>query len=490
MKQGRSVWIVGLDAAEHRLMERWVAEGALPSFAKLLHQGVYGILESTAEVFSGSAWISIATGCGPEKCGVYSRYQLVNGTYDVRRIRADDCKVRPFWSDFAGPTVLVDIPKMPLCGPVDGVQIVEWGAYDHYAAFASAPAHVSSEISRDFGSHPFVERDFEVALHSRRDFDNIKTQVLEGVRMKQRLNYALLERYKPRFFFSVFGETHAAGHAFWRFQDPKHPGYVPNDDLQSALFETYKAIDGAIGETLEQLPNDAILLVLSSQGFSRDSMAGEEFLAEILVRMGMSIPRTERVNYAYAPYAPALSLDMSRTRAFCLPTDLQGYIRINLRGREPQGIVPERAYESLCCELEAELLALRDCTHKTPVVDRVVRVRECYPNDPASALPDLSIIWNNDHVVTGVESARLGIVRRNPDLTAGGGNHRGSGFMLMYGRDIAPARLAGNAYDIAPTLSRLLGEANPQHGDGKILPIPGLNLQPDGDAANCGRAIA
>jgi predicted AlkP superfamily phosphohydrolase/phosphomutase len=490
MKQGRSVWIIGLDAADHHLIERWVAGGWLPSFSGLLDQGVYGILESTTEVFSGSAWISIATGRGPEKCGVYSRYQLVNGTYDVRRIRADDCKVGPFWSAYAGPTVLLDIPKMPLSGAVDGVQIVEWGAYDHYAAFASAPAHLSNEISRDFGNHPFVERNFEVALHSRRDFDHIKTQVHEGVRMKQRLNHALLKRYKPRFFFSVFGETHAAGHAFWRFQDAKHPGHVPNDELQSALFETYQGIDGAIGETIEQLPKDAILLVLSSQGFSLDSMAGEGFLAEILVRMGVSIPRAARVNYAYAPYAPALSLDMSRTRAFCLPTDLQGYIRINLRGREPHGLVDEGEYESLCCELENELLALRDCTHKTPVVKHVVRLRELYSSDHADALPDLSIIWNNDHVVTGVESARLGVVRQNPDLTAGGGNHRGPGFMMMYGRDVAKGRLTGHVFDIAPTVSRLLGEVNCQEGDGKILPIPGLNLETNCDAANFGCASA
>jgi predicted AlkP superfamily phosphohydrolase/phosphomutase len=214
-------------------------------------------------------------------------------------------------------------------------------------------------------------------------------------------------------------------------------------------------------------------------------MAGEDFLAEILVRMGLSIPRTERVNYAYAPYAPALSLDMSRTRAFCLPTDLQGYIRINLRGREPQGVVTEGEYESLCCELESELLALRDYTHKTLVVDQVLRLRELYPSDHASPLPDLSIIWNSDHVVTGVDSARLGVARRNPDLTAGGGNHRGPGFMLMYGRDIAPGRLAGHVFDIAPTISRLLDEANRQDRDGKILPIPGLILQPNWDAANC-----
>jgi predicted AlkP superfamily phosphohydrolase/phosphomutase len=329
-----------------------------------------------------------------------------------------------------------------------------------------------------------------VALHSRRDFGRIKDQVLEGVRMKQRLNHALLKKYKPRFFFSVFGETHAAGHAFWRFQDAKHPGHVSRHGLESALLDTYKAIDGAIGEMIEQLPDDAILVVLSSQGFSRDTMMGEELLAEVLVRMGLSVPRNAHLNYAYAPYAPDLSLDMSRTRVFCLPTDLQGYLRINLRGREPQGIVGDDEYNSLCDELESELLALRDCTHKTPVVDRVLRLRDLYSNDQGSALPDLSIIWNNDHLVTGLESARLGVVRREPDLTTGGGNHRGPGFIGVCGRGIAPGRLTGHVFDIAPTVSRLLGEASCEYREGKLLPIPGLKLEPDWDPGQRGGAPA
>jgi predicted AlkP superfamily phosphohydrolase/phosphomutase len=469
MNQDRPVIILGLDAADHSLIERWAAEGRLPMFSKLLDQGAYGILESTAEVFSGSAWISIASGCGPGKCGAYSRYQLVEGTYDVRRIRSDDCKITPFWSAFGGPMVIVDVPKVPLLPAVDGVQIVEWGAYDHYSSgFVSTPCHLSDEIIQEFGNHPFIESNFEVKLHSRRDFDSIKSQALEGVRLKQRLNSALLKRFSPRLFFSVFGETHAAGHAFWRFLDPTHLRCLPAADQEFAILEVYRAIDCALAEIVEQLSGDTVLFIISSQGFSLDSMVGEDFLAEILVRIGMCVPRRESINYAYAPYAPALALDMSRTRAFCLPTDLQGYIRVNLRGREPNGIVTEAEYQSLCSELENELLALSDCTYKSPVVDRIVRVRDLYSGTEAGALPDLSVIWKNEHVMTGVQSARLGVIQREPDLTAGGGNHGGPGFMIVYGRGIAKERFKGHVFDIAPTISRLLGEANRPEWEGVV----------------------
>ena len=45
-----------------------------------------------------------------------------------------------------------------------------------------------------------------------------------------------------------------------------------------------------------------------------------------------------------------------RTRALALPTDLEGCIRINLKGREPQGIVERGGqYEDLCREIRARL---------------------------------------------------------------------------------------------------------------------------------------
>ena len=474
MIQELPIFILGLDAADHLLIERWAAQGELPAFSRLLDEGAYGVLESTAGVFSGSAWISIATGCNPGKCGVYGRYQIANGTYNVRRIKASDSRVSPFWASFRGPVAVVDVPKAPLFPGIDGVQLVEWGAYDHYSEFSSTPDHLSARVLDEFGSHPFLDRDFEVALHGRRDFDALRDLLIQGVKMKGRLNLALLKTSRPRLFFSVFGETHAAGHAFWRFQDPRHPRYEPNGPFATALRDVYRAIDGAVGEFLEELPRDCILLVLSSQGFSLDSMADEDFLCEILVKTGMSLPRLEKTNFG--PYVPAMNFDMTRTRAFCLPTDLQGYIRINLRGREPDGVVPESEYDSVCRELEAELLAMRHREDGAPVVREVVRVRDAFKGAFTEELPDLSVVWNTEHIVTDVESPGCGLMQRKPDLSAGGGNHRGVGFVLVYGSNVSKGRFVGHVFDIAPTIGGLLGEARRTEWEGEALSIPGLRL--------------
>ena len=473
MTNERPVIVVGLDSADSLLIERWVAERKLPTFSMLLQRGMYGNLESHASVFSGSAWPAITSGCNPRKCGVYSRYQLTSGTYEVRRIGAADNCILPFWSSYKGPMVVVDVPKVPLSPGIDGAQVVEWGAYDHYAQFSAAPAGLSTTILKNFGEHPFLERDFEVSLHKRRDVSALKAVLVDGIDKKLSLNLHLMKTYQPRFFFSVFGECHAAGHAFWRFQDLRHPSYVPAAPMESGLCEVYEAVDNALGRFLATLPPNCIFVVLSSQGFCLDSSADEDFLCEFLTRMSMSVPFSE--NTRYAAYVPAMVFDMARTKAFALPTDLQGYIRINLRGREPNGVVHEGEYEAVCRELETELLALRHRDTGASVVKDIVRVRDGFSPSLAADFPDLSVIWNTDQIVLDVESPICGRIRRAPDLSAGGGNHRGTGFMLIYGPDFCRGRFSAHVCDVAPTLSRWLGEEIRPEWDGRECQFPELS---------------
>lgn len=467
MKPERKVIVIGLDAADSRLIKRWAAEGKLPTFSELLSRSLYGDLESSAEVSSGSAWPSITSGCNPGKCGIFSRYQLNSGSYNVRRIGAGDNRVMPFWSSFTGPLVVVDAPKVPLSPGIEGAQVVEWGAYDHYSQFSASPDQLTAEILKAFGKHPFIERDFEVALNRRRDFSALKALLIDGVRQKLELNLHLLKSYQPRFFFSVFGECHAAGHAFWRFHDPYHPGYEPGSTLTTALFEVYQALDSAVAEMLSALPPQTTFVVLSSHGFTLDSAADEHFLCEFLIKTGMSVPRS--TNTRYGSYVPAMIFDMARSKAFPLPSDLQGFIRINLSGREPHGKVHPNDYASVCQELETELLALRHRGSGTPVVKNVIRVHDTLDGPLKADFPDLSVVWNTDQIVTTVESPSCGLIRRVPDLSAGGGNHRGTGFILIQGSDFSPGRFKGQVYDVAPSLSHWLGESSRTEWDGQLF---------------------
>ena len=109
---------------------------------------------------------------------------------------------------------------------------------------------------------------------------------------------------------------------------------------------------------------------------------------------------------------------LARSRAFCLPTAWQGLVRINLQGREPNGIVKVGEYKIVCEELEAELLALRHRHNDAPVVKAVVQVRSLYEGPFSSQLPDLSVIWNTGHIVREVVSPNCGLIQRQPEPRA------------------------------------------------------------------------
>jgi hypothetical protein len=159
-------------------------------------------------------------------------------------------------------------------------------------------------------------------------------------------------------------------------------------------------------------------------------------------------------------------------KAFALPSFSEGYVRLNVRGREASGIVEAGAYETVCAEIENELRALRNPRTGEPVVARVVRTRRG-PDEPLapgdrSSDADLIVIWAAAPIDV-VDSPTAGRIGPVPFKRSGGHVHRG--FFLAVGDGI-PAGVSldeHHALDIAPTILDLLGAAIPAHFEGRPI---------------------
>ena len=64
-----------------------------------------------------------------------------------------------------------------------------------------------------------------------------------------------------------------------------------------------------------------------------------------------------------------------RMRAFALPTYSDGFVRVNVLGREAHGLVAASDYEAVCDELTRALHDLVDARSGAPIVKEVVRTR-------------------------------------------------------------------------------------------------------------------
>jgi predicted AlkP superfamily phosphohydrolase/phosphomutase len=165
-------------------------------------------------------------------------------------------------------------------------------------------------------------------------------------------------------------------------------------------------------------------------------------------------------------------------KAFALPAFSDGLIRINLKGREANGLVAPSEYDACCNELADLARSMTDARTGRPLVKDVVRTRRS-PLEDAPNLPDadLVVVWNEKP--TDVIDTQMG--RMGPVPYSRPGGHREQGFMVMSGPDIDPgADLADNpkSIDLAPTILSLMDAPVPDYMDGKSLLNPKV-LQPN-----------
>jgi predicted AlkP superfamily phosphohydrolase/phosphomutase len=163
------------------------------------------------------------------------------------------------------------------------------------------------------------------------------------------------------------------------------------------------------------------------------------------------------------------SVDWSRTKAY--PLGGAGQIFINLKGREPEGIVsPGAEYDAVCDEVERSLRALRDPAAGQPVVACVWRKDEAYGVDALPDLPDLYTEWVNDQY-TDMGGIGYGRGIFSEPIRGRSGGHTMRGIFLAHGPGIKPGQHIENAnlIDLAPTIMHLLGVPVSSQMDGRVL---------------------
>jgi predicted AlkP superfamily phosphohydrolase/phosphomutase len=501
------VLVIGLDMGDGRLIRHWSAEGRLPHLAALAASGTWFDLDSPAAALHTSTWPTFATGTLPGRHGVYYPYQPTPGRQIARHIGPDQYGEPTFWrraSDSGRRAVVYDVPETFPEPGYRGRAIFDWGTWAWYGEPATQPPALAARLKQTFGPYPLGFEAKKLALNIP---DHIEQRLLRSVEYTRASAQWLLDEEPWDLGVVGFCETHPAGHYLW----PAGVASVETGDAGAfaPLFHVYQAIDTAIGALHDRLPPDATLFVVSGDGV-RPNHCGWHLLPGLMARLGYVTSRrpapaappatTDGAATAEPPRPSAVQqmiararrqvsnllpwrvrdrigvwmqtagIDWSRTRAFTLQTDLEGCIRINLKGREPHGIVsPGAEYDALCAEIRTELEALVNPVTGAPAVRHVWIRNEVFPGPKQDELPDIVVTWNDEAPITALHSPRLGTIAGvNPDPRTG--THSIEGFLLASGPAFAAgAHARGRLTDVAPTVLSLLGSGGADALDGAPL---------------------
>ena len=502
--------VIGIDAANPTLLQQWAEEGVLPNIGSLLTRGLMGKTQSIEGFFVGSTWPSFYTSVSPARHGFHYLVQLRPGTYDLYRL-ADEGMVKcdPFWrrlSEAGRRVAVLDVPLSRIEPSLNGIQTVEWGAHDAAYGFQTQPPQLAETITSRFGTYPWGSS-CDGVRKTADDYQLFVDALVEGVRTKAELTTYFLQQGGWDFFMQVFTESHCVGHQCWHLHDTTHPAHDPSiaAAISDPLRQVYEGIDKAVGEIVSEA-DDAMIVLLVAHGMCY--WYGAQFLLqEILVQLGVTqrlpgpspsqqvistavrgarrawrcLPDSFRetlhsLRQQLRPTArgerilPALGIDPGSS--MCFPQrngHAVGGIRLNLIGREPQGILQPDATDVFCNELIENLLGIIDERTGGPLIRRVLKTADLYSGEFLDHLPDLLVEWS-DEVPTGsamiaagtgasirAHSPKIGVVMGTNGY-ARTGEHRPNGLFIAAGPTVRPGRLQRvvSILDFAPTIAMIL----------------------------------
>jgi len=506
------VLAIGLDAAEPELIERWLSEGSLPHLAGLRARGVQGRLTSSARWLAGSPWPTFYTGTTPAEHGFYHCLQWRGQRMGLMRPGTKDLNPRPFWRDLGSAgrrVVALDIPMALPPAPFDGLEITGWATHDQLAPPVSHPPGLLAELRRRVDDAPMSEEFF--APQTLAELTALRDALIETSQRTAQAAEWLLRHVPWDLFLVGFSALHRGGHRLW-----DHTGVNDLDEslarqvCQEALRDLYVNCDTAVGRLLDAVDRSAYQLVFSLHGMGPNTCR-VDLLPELLDRIlgRRQPPRTDSPRPSWRARVTGMvphqlrdmikkrlpqsmrdritthyrmgSTDWKRTRAFSLVADLQGYVRINLKGREAEGIVsPGAEYDALCRQIVEGLSSFVDADTGEGIVECVVRSDQVFePGQRSENLPDLIVQWAPGAAAQhrAVVSTNFGEVpwptpHRMPDGRSG--NHRPEGFLLAAGPGILPGTVAkADILDLAPTIYHWLGLNPPAHMRQPLAAIAG-----------------
>jgi len=453
------ICVLGLDCAAPEIV---FGDERLVNLRRLMSAGTYGRLESVIPPITVPAWMCMSTSQDPGSLGVYGFRNRVDHSYDkLSFANSASIKTPAIWDYLARQgkkSIIVGVPPNFPPRRVNGISVGCFLTPDTVKNEFTYPPNMKAKINALVGEYPTDVKNFRT---DKKDW--LKEEIFAMSRKQWQVVKWLLKENEWDYFHFVDIGLDRMHHGFWNYYDPKHVQFEPGNPYQDAIPEYYRWLDQQIGEVLELLDKETIVLIVSDHGAQR--LDGGFAINEWLIREGLLV--LDEYPTTLTPLEK-LRVNWSKTMVW---SEGGYYARVffNVQGREPQGIVGPGDYESFQNQIKEKLEALPDDKGEA-MKSLVFKPKELY-REVKNVAPDLivhfgDLFWRS---IGTVGHGKLHIQENDtgPDAC----NHAQYGMFILSAPNLAlrgeyqGARLL----DIAPTLMEMAGYEIPSAMQGHTM---------------------
>ncbi len=490
----RPIFVISLDGGAFPILDRLIASGDMPTLAAMMRDGAHGVLRSSIPPITPVAWTSFLTGKRPGKHGVYDfRIYDPSGYRDafVTSRAIHDATLGELLTAAGRRVAIVNLPMMYPPPANVGTVVSGFDTPSVDAAFTQPPA-LRDRILAAIPDYTFVATADGGAAAALDDatFARFADEAERSIEQRTTVARLLLADGPWDAFVLHHQDTDALQHKLW--QALVTPDVAPA--RWDRLRQVYRRLDAGLADVFAAAPPDALRLIVSDHGFGphhgrvfpnvllrqwgfvhqpgrwRARLARS--LRKRLTALGLATAdaRADRrweVRVREHAFASAVPVQWLGTRAYVAAAEIYGLLYLNLRGREPEGIVDPADAPALLDELTRRFRAVRDPHDGSAVFADVLRGSDVDPVDVHGRRPDLVLVPRPDLTVSRDLNDRLWLDRYAAEL----GTHRPEGILLAAGAGIRAGRLAADVdlIDLLPTMLAAAGVPVPDDVDGRLL---------------------
>jgi predicted AlkP superfamily phosphohydrolase/phosphomutase len=497
------VFLLGLDGATWKVLDRFIELGLMPNLARLRREGTGGVLNSTIPYLTPVAWSSLLTGVTPAKHGIFGYNVMENREGRIIGLLANRSKIKvptifDMYSQLGKKLISINMPMSYPPSDQDGIIITGLMTPSRESTYFYPPTllaelrqhgidyRIDIDIAREEGADLRERMSHYLGDEADHFFRDLR-QVTEE--REKAVDY-LLNNKEWDLFQVNFITTDRIQHFLWDYL------WQDNTDSQvvKRIHEQYAYLDGIIGRVYDQVKDRAILVICSDHGFGdykgnfypavwlkqhgyyverSSELTPGLIVKRILKTLRLSklvlrfLERSEKDVAKKLIYIGTSNVYWKKTRAYVYSTN---GVRINVKGRDQFGIVePGEEFERLRDEIRQGLLAITD-EDGNRVLAGVYTAEKLYGVAHLEEAPDLFFDFADDHFHTTYYAVTESSVYLDKGHPWRQGDHRRDGIVLLAGKGVAGGKtITADIEDVLPTVLFIQDLPLSDDFDGRII---------------------